>query len=61
MEKMLKHLFDFQKFSGHRQLAEMIADTESRYGNVLTDDALDAVYAAGELILPEVQEDCTDD
>lgn len=39
----------------------MIADTESRYGNVLTDDALDAVYAAGELILPEVQEDCTDD
>lgn len=61
MEKMLKRLFDFQKFSGHKQLAEMIADTESRYGNVLADDVLEAVNAAGELILPQVQEDCPDD
>lgn len=34
MEKTLKHLFDFHKFSENVRLAEMIADTESRYGKM---------------------------
>lgn len=61
MEKTLKRLFDLQKFSGNMRLAEMIADTESRYGNVLSDDDLEAVNAAGEIIPPKSQEDSPDD
>lgn len=60
MEKMLKRLLDFQKFYGNTNLAEMIADTESRYGNALSDDALEAVNAAGELILPKAGEEYSD-
>ncbi|MCI8605086.1 MAG: hypothetical protein HFE79_13240 [Ruminiclostridium sp.] len=61
MEKTLKHLFDFHRFKENVRLAEMIADTESRYGNVLPDDCLDKVNAAGELILPNTREDDSDD
>lgn len=61
MKKTLKRLFDLQKFSGNTRLAEMIADTESRYGNVLSDDDLEAVNAAGEIIPPKSQEDRPDD
>ena len=61
MEKKLWELFDFQKFSGNVRLKKMIADTESCYGNVLPDDCLDKVNAAGELILPHTREDDSDD
>ncbi len=56
MEKTLKHLFDLQRFSGNARLAAMIADVESRYGNALSDDDLEAVNAAGEFIPPEIRE-----
>lgn len=61
MEKTLKRLFDFQKFSGNARLSEVIADTESRYNNALSDDELGAVNAAGELIPPHIREDKSDD
>lgn len=61
MEKTLKRLFDFQKFSGNTRLAEITADTEKRYENTLSDDALEAVNAAGELIPPYICEDKPDD
>lgn len=47
MEKTLKRLFDYQKFSGNSRLEAMIRDTESRYDNVLSDDDLEYVNAAG--------------
>lgn len=61
MEKTLKRLLDFQKFSGNTRLAEMIANTESRYDSALSDDDLEAVSAAGELTPPESQEEWPDD
>lgn len=61
MEKALKQLFDFQNFSGNARLAAMIADTESRYGNVLSDDDLGAVNAAGEHIPLHIREDKPND
>lgn len=61
MERALKRLFDFQRFSGSLRLAEMIADTEKRCGNALSDDALEAVNAAGELIPPHIREGDSDD
>lgn len=61
MKKTLKHLFDFQKFSGNARLAEMIVDTERRYGNALSDDDLEQVTAAGELIPPKKREERHDD
>lgn len=53
MDKMLKALFDFQKFSGNSQLEAMIRDTESRYGNALSDDDLEYVNAAGDTYHPK--------
>ena len=47
MEKTLKRLFDYQKFSGNSHLERLINDTESRYGNALSDDDLEYVNAAG--------------
>lgn len=61
MERALKRLFDFQRFSGNIRLAEMIEDTEKRCGNALSDDALEDVNAAGELIPPRVREVDSDD
>ncbi len=61
MEETLKSLFDFQKFSGNPRLAEIISDIESRYGNALSDDELEAVNAAGELVPPRIYEDKPDD
>lgn len=48
MERMLRNLFDFQKFREHPRLAAMLADAESRCSFV-SDDALELVSAAGEL------------
>ena len=49
MEKTLKRLFDYQRFANNKRIADMIADTESRYNNaLLPDDMLELVSAAGE-------------
>ena len=49
MEKTLKRLFDYQRFADNKRIADMIADTESRYNAVpLSDDMLELVSAAGE-------------
>lgn len=48
MKKMLYDLFDFQKFSGNERLAKLIANTEGRYGKMLSDDELEGLNAAGE-------------
>lgn len=48
MEKKLKQLFGYQTFGKNDRLAALIADTESRYENALSDDALAFVSAAGE-------------
>ena len=48
MEKVLKQMFDYQKFYGNSHLEMLINDTESRYGNVLCDDELEYVNAAGD-------------
>lgn len=61
MEKTLKRLFDFQKFSENPRLAEIISDVESRYGNALSDDELEWVNAAGEPVPPHISEDKPDD
>lgn len=61
MEKMLKELFDFQKFLGNSRLAEMISDTENRYENVLSDDELENISAAGDLFPQKNTEDCSHD
>lgn len=60
MEKTLARLFDFQRFSGNTRLADIIADTERRYDNSLSDDDLEEVNAAGELICPKMREDKPD-
>lgn len=60
MEKTLYRLFDLQRFSGNHRLAEIIADTEKRYGSALSDDELEVVSAAGEPA-PYVREDKPDD
>jgi len=49
MERMLSRLFDYQRFANNKRIADMIADTESRYNNaLLSDDMLELVSAAGE-------------
>lgn len=49
MEKVLKTLFDLQKFSGNPHLASLIKETENRYSNEIDDDDLAFVSAAGEI------------
>lgn len=64
MEKTLYRLFDFQRFSGNHRLAEIIADTEGRYGGALSDDELGRLSAAGEPAPPYIRglgEDKSDD
>lgn len=48
MERKLKQLFDYQLFQGNARLSSLIADTESRYMEELTDDAISLVSAAGD-------------
>lgn len=47
MEKKLRRVFDYQKFSPNSRLGAMIAETERRY-QALNDDDLFLVSAAGE-------------
>lgn len=51
METKLKRLFDYQKFENNSRLAALIADTEARYGDELSEDSLDFVNAAGAPIM----------
>lgn len=61
MEKTLKALFDFQRFSLNPKLAGIISDTEKRYENVLFDDDLENINAAGELFPPKKTEESADE
>lgn len=48
MERKLKRVFDYQKFTSNNRLGAMIAETERRY-QALNDEDLFFVAAAGEL------------
>ena len=48
MERKLKRVFDYQKFTSNRRLGAMIAETERRY-QALNDEDLFFVAAAGEV------------
>ncbi len=47
MEKLLRSLFDYQKFEGNPHLDELIRDAEKYRDNALSDDELDGLNAAG--------------
>ena len=47
MEKLLKRVFDYQRFSPSRRLDAMISETQRRY-QALHDEDLFLVSAAGE-------------
>lgn len=47
MDNRLKSLFEYQKFENNPRLAKLIAETEARYGRVLSEDELFYVNAAG--------------
>lgn len=53
MDKMLRDLFDYQKFAGNSNLEKLIKETESRYENkMLSDEDLDSINAAGSVNRP---------
>lgn len=58
----IKELFDYQRFSGHKGLSEMVSDTAERYGIAskggieLSDDDL-MLNAAGEGEIPKNKDD----
>ena len=58
MEHKLKKLFDYQKFENNSELEALIAETRGRYAKELSDDELETVAAAGDLVelnkLPEI-------
>ena len=59
MEKKLKSLFDFQKFDGNSELADMIAATEKRFSKnqQLSDEDLSWISAAGTGIVDPKKKD----
>ncbi|WP_297209857.1 hypothetical protein [uncultured Flavonifractor sp.] len=48
MEQILRLLLDYQRFQENQRLDALIADTFHRYGEGLSDEALEQVWAAGE-------------
>ena len=56
MEKMLKNVFDYQRFSPNSKLAALIEATERRYSAALDDDDMGLVSAAGVPELPKDEE-----
>lgn len=48
IEQKLKGLFDLQSFVGNARIEKLVQETNSRYGEELSDDMLDFVSAAGE-------------
>lgn len=61
MERRIKNIFDYQRFSSNLRLSAMIADVEQRYAELssseLSDDDLDFVNAAGDLYRSEEDQD----
>ena len=56
MEKKLRALFDFQRFECNAKLAAMIDRAESCCAEALSDDDLEYVCAAGEIDVPDEDE-----
>ena len=48
IEQKLKGLFDLQSFVGNARIEKLVQETNSRYGEELSDDMLNFVSAAGE-------------
>lgn len=48
MKNTIKNLFDFQKFTTNKNLAQLIEKTELKYKRELSDDDLAFVNAAGD-------------
>ena len=48
IEQKLKDLFDLQSFVGNARIEKLVQETNSRYGEELSDDMLEYVSAAGE-------------
>lgn len=59
--KKLTALFDYQRFAGNERLQALIADTENRCLNALSDDDLEWVSAAGEDVAPKEEKDGQED
>lgn len=51
MEKKLNKLFDYQRFEKNEKLGKLIQETECRSVNVLSEDELSLVSAAGEFTM----------
>ena len=56
MEKKLAKLFEYQRFEKNPKLEKLIAETEGRYAEELSDDMLEMVSAAGESRMKEKKE-----
>lgn len=52
MERILRTLFDYQRFADNERLAAVIGETEAASFEPLSDDDLELVNAAGELSAP---------
>ena len=50
-EKQLRNLFDYQRFEHNSRLAQLIAASQLRRKNELSDDDLEVVSAAGDAFL----------
>ncbi|MCQ2472252.1 MAG: hypothetical protein MJ147_09485 [Clostridia bacterium] len=61
MENKIKRLFEYQKFEQNGRLAKLIAETEARQTAELSDDELELVAAAGEMFLPNENDEAPDD
>lgn len=62
MEKKLKQMFDYQAFSGNKEIDRMLKEAETRYGSALSDDDLFFVSAAGtDIDLDREKKDQKDD
>lgn len=57
MEKKLKKLFDFQSFSGNKEIEKMMKEAESRYPAMMSDDDLAFVAAGVEHPLSEEEQE----
>lgn len=52
MDRTLKSLFAYQGFAANKRLDALIKDTESRYSDMISDDELEGINAAGSGYLP---------
>lgn len=53
MKNRHRFLFDYQRFANNERLGALIAKTENRYHNAVSDDDLEIVSAAGETAISE--------